>query len=411
MSDIFSTTLPSGLLLAVERMPGVRSAAISVVLPAGAAFDPPDRIGRGALWSELLMRGAGSLSSREQADAFDRVGASRAASCAPITFRISGVLLGRALPAALPLFMAMIREPRMSDDAVEPARILALQSIAALQDDPQQRASILARTRHLPAPLNRSALGEEAGIRALTRDDLLRGWHDCARPGGSILAIAGDVEPARVVDLLAPLLDGWAGATPDPTPEAPSARGYHHEHDETSQVQIILLADAPTEHHPHSILEKFRAAVLSGGMASRLFTEVREKRGLCYSVHASYQGDRDFGLFAAYVGTAPDRAQQSLDVLRAELLRPGTPEGRVTQAEFDRAKVGMKSGLIFSGESTSARAHALGADLRRLGRTRTLDELAAEIDAVTLDHLNDYLSTRTLDHCTILTLGPAPLTV
>jgi predicted Zn-dependent peptidase len=127
-------------------------------------------------------------------------------------------------------------------------------------------------------------------------------------------------------------------------------------------------------------------------------------------VSASYTGNRDFGRALAYVGTTPERAQESLDVLLAELRRINTPEGKVTREEFDRAVTGFKSSLVFSGESTAARASALARDQFRLGRPRSLEELAAAIDAVTLEQVNDYLSTRSLGTLTVQTLGPAPLT-
>ena len=137
---------------------------------------------------------------------------------------------------------------------------------------------------------------------------------------------------------------------------------------------------------------------------------MREKRGLCYSVSASYATERTFGRILAYVGTTPERAQESLDVLVAELLRIGTPDGVVTRDEFDRAIVGLKSSLVFSGESTGARAVALARDQFRLGLGRTLDELADELDQVTLDQVNAYGQTRTMGRVTIQTLGPDALT-
>jgi len=116
------------------------------------------------------------------------------------------------------------------------------------------------------------------------------------------------------------------------------------------------------------------------------------------------------GAVEAYVGTAPDRAQQSLDVLMQELRRINTPEGAITAEELDRALIGMKSRLIFSGESSSARAGSLAVDQHRLGRPRGLDEIAKEIDTVTLDRVNGYLAKRKLGMVTVQTLGPAALT-
>jgi predicted Zn-dependent peptidase len=158
-------------------------------------------------------------------------------------------------------------------------------------------------------------------------------------------------------------------------------------------------------------MEKIVVQVLSGGMAGRLFSEVREKRGLCYAVSAGYRGEREFGTVTAYVGTTPERADEALRVLRAELDRINSPEGRITQDEFERAVIGMKSSLIFSGESTSARAAALATDQRRLGHPRTLEDVARQIDDVTLDRVHAYLARRGLGRMTIQTLGPKALTV
>src|SRR5262249_7972863 len=155
-----------------------------------------------------------------------------------------------------------------------------------------------------------------------------------------------------------------------------------------------LAHDAPAEPEASSILERLLISVLSGGMAGRLFTEVREKRGLCYSVSAGDRGGRGFWAVSACVGSTPGRAQESVDVLVSELQRISTPEGAITQDEFARAKVGMKASLVFSGESTGARAVGLAADHRKLGRARSLEEIAAEIDAVTLEELNGYAAGR-----------------
>ncbi|CAN5843416.1 hypothetical protein BH11PLA1_BH11PLA1_23970 [soil metagenome] len=183
----------------------------------------------------------------------------------------------------------------------------------------------------------------------------------------------------------------------------------HHEQDESNQAHIFLAHDAPAESHPDARLERLAVAVLSGGSASRLFSEVREKRGLCYSVSAGYSADKLFGRTIAYVGTTPERAQQSLDVLRAELARIGTSAGAVTAEELARAKIGHKSSLVFSGESAGARAMALAIDQHRIGRPRSLDEIATESESVTLGELNSYLARRKTGATTLVTLGPGKL--
>ncbi len=184
-----------------------------------------------------------------------------------------------------------------------------------------------------------------------------------------------------------------------------------HIEDDSNQVQIILLAEAPSERDERkALLTKVAVNVLSGGMSGRLFTQVREERGLCYAVSAGYRGDDRFGVMSAYVGTTPERAQESLDVLTDELIKITTPEGRITEAEFHRAKIGMKSNVVFHAESSAGRASGLSGDYRRLGRARPLDEILRNLESVTLEEVNAHLAAFRLEGVTLQTLGPRELT-
>ncbi|MEL6397095.1 MAG: insulinase family protein, partial [Planctomycetota bacterium] len=278
------------------------------------------------------------------------------------------------------------------------------------RSDPQHRATLAVRARHLPDPLGRSGYGDEPGLRALTRDELVEGWERCALPVGSIIAISGAVDADPVRAALDRELDGWAGETEAFAIDDSPQRGYAHEDDDGEQVQILMAHDAPPAGTSETMKQRLLTAVLSGGMSGRLFTEVRERRGLCYSVSASYSADRDFGVVSAYVGTTPERAQESLDVLNDEMRKIGSPGSEITRDEYDRARVGLKSRLVFSGESTSARAGSLAGDWYRLGRTRTLEERAAEVDAVSLEELNAYAAGLDMGRLTIQTVGPRALT-
>lgn len=410
MSSIAMQSLENGLAVAVERVPSVRSASVCWLVPAGSGHEPENLEGLGPMWSELLLRGAANLTSREQADAFERLGAGRRVSQRTRYMTLSFTMLAERLREAMPLIVDTVRRPRMEAEAVEPVRDLAMQSLASLSDDPQQRAQILAKRHHYPDPINRSGYGTEAGLRAITREELVQEWQRLARPRGSILTVAGNVEPEAVFLQLESLLGDWRGDAAELPQDPRGERGMHHEHDDSAQVHIVVMHDAPPESGGESMLERAATAVLSGGMSGRLFSEVREKRGLCYSVHATYGAGRAYGTVSAYVGTTPQRAQESLEVLLNELraIRSSRP---VEPEEFQRAVVGMKSRLVFSGESMAARAAAMASDIERLGRARTLDEIASEVDLVTLDGVNAYLRGRELGPITIQTVGPEPLAV
>lgn len=400
-------TFESGLVLVTEQVSGVRSLALRCVIPAGAVFEDIHNLGASSVCAEMLMRGAGELDSRAQAIAFDRAGALRDADNAIRFMQLSTTTLGHRVNDALPLLMDMVRRPRMSKDSFAPAQELALLGVASLDDDPQHRAALKARERHLPAPYNRSTFGTKEGIASLDHETLCGWWNGLAKPGGTIISAAGDVDHDQLVSIVGEQIADWSGTITMPEPETSPERGYGHLVDESNQVQIMIVHDGPTCVHADHPLERLTIAVLSGGMSGRLFTEVREKRGLCYAVSSSYRADKDRGVVSNYVGTTPERAQESLDVLHAELRR--ISEGNITQEELARATTGLKSKLVFAGESTKARAGALASDYFNLGRVRTLEEIVAQLDSISLEELNQYVQRRDLGALTIQTLGPEAL--
>lgn len=406
MSRIVESSLSCGMPLVVESNPGVRSAGICWILPAGSAREPAALEGLNAMWSELLLRGAGSLDSRAQADAFDRLGASKAANASTFHLQLTSTVLGDKVSDALGLLSDMVLRPRFDPTSINPARDLALQALESLADEPQERAFIAARARHRPAPINRSGLGRSETLTRIGRDDIVREWSRVSRPEGGVLAVAGAVEPDRVRARAEELLQGWSGPSTPLSFSFVGSRGYGHETDQTNQVQVVVLHDGPCDSNEDAWLERVVVHTLGGGMSGRLFTEVREKRGLCYSVSASYKAGKEYGTVSAYVGTTPERAQQSLDVLLGELDRV---RSGIERDEFERAIVGMKSRLVFSGESTAARAGALAADVIRRGKARSLEAMAARIDRITLDEVNAYLKRRDAGTLTVQTLGPEPL--
>lgn len=409
MSEIKTIALDCGATLVVEKNLTVRSLAARFLVPVGDAHDPAALEGRAPMWAELLLRGAGAHDSRAQADAFDLLGATRAAENTRLYTRLSSTMLADRFEGVAPLLADTILRPRFDDSSFEPARELCLQSLASLADDPQETAVLAARARHYAEPLNRSGMGTEAGLRALTRGTLASDWATHAQPEGTIITLAGNVDAGDAAGVLNGLFEGWSGTPAPREPGAEAPRGYAHELDDSSQVQIVVVHDAPREPSDDVILERILISVLSGGMSSRLFTEVREKRGLCYAVNASYAPSKETGTVTAYVGTTPERAQESLDVLVAELERINGA-APITEEEFRRAVNGIKSRIVFSGESTAARAGALAADVHNRGRARSLDEVAAAVDAVTLERLNAYAAGRTLGTLTVQTLGPSELT-
>ncbi|MEO0588348.1 MAG: insulinase family protein, partial [Planctomycetota bacterium] len=228
-----------------------------------------------------------------------------------------------------------------------------------------------------------------------------------AVPGGAIVGVAGNVDAEAVAARVGELTEGWSGVAEAEAGSDDRPTGYTHLEAKTTQVHIAGASHAVAERDAErAVVQQAAVAALSGGMSGRLFTEVREKRGLCYSVFATYSGLADRGAVFSYAGTTTARAQETLDVLAGELDR--LSEG-ITQEEFDRAIVGMKSRLVMQGESTAARAAAISRDVYVHGGPRTLGARAAQVDALTLDAVNAFVAEGGAKATTWVTIGPEAL--
>ena len=406
MGMIHRHRLENGLWLLAEPIASAQSLAMTMLLPAGVSHEPAGQLGVATLLSELVNRGAGKLDARGHSDALDALGVQRGTGVETMHLRLGATMIGSKRRAALPLLFDMVRSPLLQEEAMEPSTDLALQSLEALEDEPQDKALLELRQRHYPQPYGRSPMGRREDIEAMDVSAVRAFWKRSFVPDGAVLGFAGAFEWEELKGQVEELLGDWRGSVPEPVPMDKPAGGYQHIVAPSTQVHIGIAFDAPPEPDESSVLERAATAVLSGGMSGRLFTEVREKRGLCYSVYATYGGGKRLGAVFSYVGTTAPRAQETLDVLIGELRR--LSDG-IEQGEFDRAIVGMKSRLVMQGESTSARAHAIAYDQYTLGKARTLEQRRAQVDAVTLDALCRYVAGRRPEKMTIVTIGPEPL--
>jgi predicted Zn-dependent peptidase len=411
-SSIQSHAYPNGLVLVAETMPGVQSAAFTLLVPAGAASESglglEHKGGAATMVADWVTRGAGERDSRELLTALDNLGVSHSESAQTAHTALSVATLGRNLQPALEIFADVVLRPHLDDDEVEPIRALSLQALRSLEDDPAGKVIHELRRRHFPEPWGRPSPGTTEGVTSLSPDDLRRFFREAYRPNGAILGVAGAIDWSELKSSVGRLFGDWAPA-PDPRlQERPGGPRRDHIVRETQQIQIALAYPAVTVGSPDYYRALASVAILGGYSSSRLFTEVREKRGLCYSVYATYEGHRGQAAMLCYAGTAADRAQQTLDVMLAEIERLST--GGVSLEELEMMRAGLKSSLIMAQESSRSRSGALAADWYFLGRVRPIDEIAAELDALTPQSVSEYAANlRELEKTTILTLGPTAL--
>lgn len=400
--------LPNGLTLAVEEQPWNPGVAMQLLVPVGAVNDPEGMEGAASLLEGWLWKGAGSRDARALANAFDDLGVRRGSSSALEHTTFAAQFLAEKLPAVLSLFADVLMRPHLPTEALEAVRQIALQELASLEDQPPKKMFAALRRAVFASPHGRNPSGHKAHLESISAEALREDFARRYAPQGAILALVGGVRFEEAREAVWDALGDWKGAGAGyPAIELRSAHTIHLEQD-SAQTQIGLIYSDISFDHPEFYSARLAAQVLSGGSSSRLFTEVREKRGLVYSVYAAPGGVKGYSYLTAYAGTTPERANETLLVMQEEIAR--LSQG-VTEAELERTKIGLRAALVMQDESSRSRASSITRDLYLLGRVRTLDEIEAQIAAVDVPRINRYLAANPYRNPWIATLGPRKLAV
>ena len=389
-------------------MDWVESAAFTLVLPAGCTRDPQDKLGLANFTCEMAQRGCGPRDNRQFVEELDRRGADRSASVSQAHTSYGAAMLASDLMPTLQVYADLARRPRFPATELEEGRLVCFQELHALEDDLAQRLMQALKAQTYPAPWGRSSYGTTDGIASTMRDDIVAFQQNHYAPDGAILSVAGKIDWQQILEHVEALFGDWAATSPPASVEARPQRRYHHIEHDSNQMQIGVAFDTVPYNHADYFQARGAIGVLSGGMSSRLFTEVREKRGLCYTVYASYHSLRDEARVFCYSGTSTDRAQETLDVLLGELTRLAMG---IDDHELRRLQARIKSALIMQQESSSARCGAMAGDWYHLGRLRDIREINAAIDGLTCDSINQFLSDHPPSEFSIVTLGAKPLEV
>ncbi|MCP4374789.1 MAG: insulinase family protein [bacterium] len=407
MSQVFYTEeFDNGLTLVAEPISDVASSAITIKLPAGVRFDPEDCGGSAAVLTEWCLRGAGDRDTRGLNDALDALGCQHHGSVSSRHMIFSVTQLGRNLPSVLEIFSDILRRPTLSDETFTPSRDLVRQDLDALEDEPAKKAMMQLREKYYPYPLGQGVYGTPESLANMTPEGLRSHAAGCMAPDGAIISVAGNFEWDNLRDLVAEHLGDWSAKAPDASEIKTPQRGITHVSKDSAQTHIALAHATVTLSDEQYYPARLATTVLSGGMSSRLFTEVREKRGLVYHVSTSYHSLKDHAGMFTYAGAAPAKAQETLDVTVGEIRRLASD---VTEAELTKAKTQLKSSLVMQGESTGARSGAISSDCYHLGRLRSLAEISQAIDAVSVDEVKDHLKQWPARDFVMLSIGPEPL--
>ena len=401
MSNIKHHKFDCGLTIVTESISGIKTAALNWGVRSGVAYNKHD--GDSVLLAELVQRGALGLSTKEHNDALDILGIKRQVSCGIEFFRVSGVMLSVHLAQGIPLLGGYLLKPELPENDLFACKSLVLQSIQSLADSPAHLASVSLNAHHLPAPFNRSSYGEIEAVESATIERLRNVYNTSFSPENSILVVAGDVDHNKIVDIVANTISSWDIPTSQSLKTGETGRGIHWVKQDSSQVHLGFAFDAPNASDSNAILEVVAMSVFGGATSGRLFTQVRQRRSLCYSVSAQFAPARSRSVVRIHAGTTPERAEETIRVCVEQLseLRKG-----ITEDEFARTIQRLKSRTVMRGESTAARASALWSDQHSLGHTRSLADRLREIDEVSLKNVNNWLNNRTFGEMTLVYLGP-----
>lgn len=396
-----------GLTLLAEPMPHLRSAAFCWQVPGGLQDEPQQRLGLAGLVCEMTQRGAGSRSSRQVIETQDNLGLERGATIGSRATVYSAAMPAASLHDALSLYADILRRPHLPADQLEDGRNLAIQERQGVDDELPSRLMMQLKKMHYGPVVGRSSVGELEDLRQITVDDVRRYYQEHYHPADGLITVAGNFDWHQLCETVEALIDGWPPRRPAPPAAAQSAPGTKYIEHASQQTHIGITLPAVRYGDPGYFPMRAGVGVLGDGMSSRLFTEVRENRGLCYTVSASSHSLPAAGGIFVYAGTTADRAQETLDV-SLEVIR--SLAGTIETAELERFKVRIQSSIIMEQESSAARAGAVLSDWNYLGRVMSREELEAKIDSVTPDDVNRYWNDIDWQGASVVTLGPRPLT-
>ena len=382
-------TLSNGFRVATELMPGLKSTSIGIWVLAGGRHERIEQNGIAHFLEHMAFKGTATRSALEIAEAIEDVGGYINA----YTSREMTAYYARVLQADVPLALDVIADillnPVFDADEIEVERGVILQEIGQTLDTPDDIVfDWLQEVAYPDQPLGRTILGPTERVGAFAKADLATFVGEHYGPGQMILCAAGAVDHDALCRRAEEL---FGHLSPIRTPALIHPAKFHggerREIKTLEQVHFALALEGPNYRDPEIFAAQVYSMALGGGMSSRLFQEIRENRGLCYTIFAQAGAYEDTGLTTIYAGTSAEQIAELATITMDEMKRAADD---MTEAEVNRARVQMKAGMVMGLESPSNRAERLARMLSIWGRVPTLDEAIEKIDAVSVRDVKDF---------------------
>ena len=382
-------TLPNGMRVVTEHMPGLQSASIGVWVSAGGRHETVQQNGIAHFLEHMAFKGTTTRSALQIAEQIEDVGGYINAYTSRETTAYYVRVLNNDVPLAVDILSDILRNSVFDPREIEVERGVILQEIGQTLDTPDDIIfDWLQETAYPDQSIGRSILGPADNIKRFDRDDLTSFVSAQYQPQRMILAAAGGIDHDALLSLAT---QAFQDLSPDVTPQletiAKFSRGEYRNEKTLEQAHFALAFESPSYKSDDIYTAQVYSIALGGGMSSRLFQEAREKRGLCYSIFAQTGAYVDTGMTTIYAGTAGDQIA-GLSRLTIDEFKRAADD--MTQAEVDRARAQMKAGMLMGLESASNRAERLARMVQVWGYVPHLSEAVEKIDAVDLTSAKAY---------------------
>ncbi|MCH2248713.1 MAG: insulinase family protein [Cognatishimia sp.] len=381
-------TLSNGFTIVTEHMPGLQSASVGIWVTAGGRHERIAQNGIAHFLEHMAFKGTEKRNALQIAEAIEDVGGYiNAYTSREVTAYYARVLKGD-VPLAIDVIGDILLNPVFDPNEIEVERGVILQEIGQALDTPDDVIFDWLQERAYPdQPMGRTILGPQERVSAFTREDLKTFVAEHYSPERMILSAAGGVDHDEIVKIAEEMFGHLPKGSFRPMEAARFEGGEYRTEKSLEQAHFALGFESPDYKNDDIYTAQIYSIALGGGMSSRLFQEVREKRGLCYTIYASAGAYADSGMMTIYAGTSGDQVADLADITIDELKRAADD---MSSIEIERAKVQMKAGMLMGLESPSSRAERLARMVSIWGRVPGLEETVAKIDAVSDAGVRDF---------------------
>jgi predicted Zn-dependent peptidase len=379
---IHETKLPNGLRVVSYRMPHLETVSMGVWVGVGARHEVAPEQGISHLLEHMAFKGTERRTALAIAEEIEAVGGELNAATSLETTAYYARVLADDIGLGLDILADILQRPRHSEEELEREREVILQEIAATRDSPDEIAYELLQEIAFPDhAIGRPILGTVASVKGFKAPDLRRFLKANYSSNRMVLSAAGKIDHDALVRHAEALFGGMNGGEGGRFEPARYGGGIRTSAKPFEQSHLLVAFEGPSYTHGDYYTAQVFSALFGGGMSSRLFQEVRERRGLCYSIYSSYWALADSGLFTIHAATGPDMMASLIEVVAGELKRAA--DEAPTEAEVARAKAQIKAGMLMGLESSSARAEYMARQLLLFGKLIDTGEVVARIEAVT----------------------------